>query len=223
MKAQKSEEQGGSTREAILDATEAIMVEEGYAAVTSRRVEERAGLRSQLVHYHFGTMDDLLVAVYERVQREFLRRHLRAVSSESPLRALWEFSLHPQRTRLAQELIALSNHRKSIRKLTAGILEQMHSINETFIAKYLEEAGVDTGKYPPIAISYIINGLSRALVTEETLGAATRRPQILPFVERLLSEVEAKHRAYHAKRAGRARAPADANRDGGAALSEDAG
>ena len=42
-----------TTREAILDAAEAIMVEQGYAAVTFRLVEERAGLKSKLVHYHF--------------------------------------------------------------------------------------------------------------------------------------------------------------------------
>lgn len=200
----KSEEQGGGTREAILDATEAIMVEEGYAAVTSRRVEERAGLKSQLVHYHFGTMDDLFVAVYERAEREFLRRHLQAATSDHPLRALWELSLHPQRALLTQELIALSNHKKSIRKITARVLEQMHSMNEAFISKYLEEAGVDREQYPPIVISYLINGLSRTLVSEEALASSPRRPEIPAFVERWLSEIEAKHRAFRApvKRAG---------------------
>src|SRR5580693_6739527 len=59
-------EAAASTREAILAAAETIMTEEGYAAVTSRRVAEKAGLKSQLVHYYFGTMDELFVAVYER-------------------------------------------------------------------------------------------------------------------------------------------------------------
>ena len=195
----KSEEPGGGTREALLDATEALMVEEGYAAVTSRRVEERAGLKSQLVHYYFGTMDDLLVAVYERVEREFLRRHLQAATSDNPLRALWEMSLHPRSTRLAQELIALSNHKKSIRKITARILEQMHAVNEAFIAKYLDQAGVDREQYPPIVISYLINGLSRALVNAEELGSSSsRRQEILAFVERWLSEVDAKQGASRA-------------------------
>ncbi len=116
------------------------MVEEGYAAVTSRRVAEKAGLKSQLVHYYFGTMDDLFVAVYERSEKEFLRRHLQAVSSDNPLRALWDLSVHPKRTRLAQEFIALSNRRESMRKITARVLEQTHSINAAFISRYLQEA-----------------------------------------------------------------------------------
>lgn len=193
--ARKSSDESNRTRDAILDATETIMVEEGYAAVTSRRVEEQAGLKSQLVHYHFGTMEDLFVAVYERSEKEFLRRHLQALTSASPLRALWELSIHPQRTRLAQELIALSNHKKSIRKITARVLEQMHSVNEVLIAKYLEEAGIDRHAYPPLVVSHILNGLSRSLVTEEALGLSAGRSEVLAFAERWLSDIEAKHRA----------------------------
>jgi len=190
----KSSEESVTTREAILNATEAIMVEEGYTAVTSRRVAERAGFKSQLVHYHFGTMDDLLVAVYERSEKDFLRRHLKALSSSNPLRALWELSIHPQRTRLAQELIALSNHKTSIRKITARILEQMHSITEAFVGKYLDEAGADREKFPPIVLSHIINGLSRSLVLCEALGLSAGRSEVLAFADRLISELEAKHR-----------------------------
>jgi AcrR family transcriptional regulator len=198
----KSSEESAGTRDLILDATEALMVEEGYAAVTSRRVAERAGLKSQLVHYHFGTMDDLFVAVYERSEKDFLRRHLQAITSPNPLRALWELSIHPQRTRLAQELIALSNHKREIRKITARVLEQMHSINEAFISKYFEEVGIDRDKYPPIVVSYILNGLSRSLVTEEALGFSTGRAQVLGFAERMLGELEAQHRGAEARGRG---------------------
>lgn len=182
-------------REAILDATEALMVEEGYSAVTSRRVAEKAGLKSQLVHYYFATMDDLFVAVYERSEREFLQRHLRAVSADNPLRALWELSLHPQRTRLAQEFIALANRRKSIGKISARVLERIHSVNAVFIEKYLREAGLALDDYPPLVISYIINGLSRALVNEGAVGVSLGHDQVLAFADRLLARLEGQHRA----------------------------
>jgi AcrR family transcriptional regulator len=190
----KISEESCRTRDAILDATESIMVEEGYAAVTSRRVAERAGLKSQLVHYHFGTMDDLFVAVYERSEREFMRRHLEALASDNPLRAVWELSIHPQRTRLAQELIALSNHKKAIRGITARVMEQLHSVNAAFLARYLDEAGVDRERYPPVVLSYIINGLSRGLVIEEAVGHSFGRAEVLAFAERFLNELEDKRR-----------------------------
>ena len=187
-------EDSNSTRDAILDATEAVMIEQGYAAVTSRRVAERAGLKSLLIHYHFGTMEDLFVAVYERSERDFLRRHLQALTSDNPLRALWELSIHPQRTRLAQELIALSNHQKPIRRITARVLEQMHSINVAFISRYLAEAGMDCEKYPPIVVSHLLNGLARSLVTEEAMGLSSGHAEVIAFAERFLGELEAQRR-----------------------------
>jgi AcrR family transcriptional regulator len=190
----KGSEESTGTRDAILDATESIMVEEGYSSVTSRRVAERAGLKSQLVHYYFGTMDDLFVAVYERSEKEYLRRHLQAVSSENPLRALWDLSIHPQRTRLAQEFTALANRRKSIQKISARVIEQTHSINMVFIAKYLREVGLDLDEYPPRIISHIINGLSRTLVNEEALGISEGHAEVLAFAARWLDSLDAKRR-----------------------------
>src|SRR4051812_48497623 len=112
------------TREAILDAAAAIMREEGYAAVTSRRVGQKAGLnKSKLVHYYFGTMDDLFIALYERNEKIVLDLHLKAMAARNPLRALWQAALHQPRSALGLEFIALSNHRKAIRELIARTSE----------------------------------------------------------------------------------------------------
>jgi len=43
----------------LLDATERVIAEEGWAAATTRRVAERAGLTQGLVHYHARSMDEL--------------------------------------------------------------------------------------------------------------------------------------------------------------------
>lgn len=180
------------TREVMLDATETIMREEGYAAVTSRRVAEMAGLKSQLVYYHFGTMDDLFLAVYERSEREFFDRELQALTSSKPLRALWELSIHPKRTALAMEMIALSNHRKAIRKQIARSLDQMHRMQIAAITKYLCDAGLDSEEYPPAILSYIISGVARALVTEAAMGVTTRHSEVIDFAERRLRDLEAK-------------------------------
>src|ERR1700742_2596824 len=102
-------------RAAILDAAEEIMQESGYAAVSSRKVEQRAGLKSQLVHYYFKTMDDLFAAVWQRFDDRFLEHQARVLASERPLRALWERSIDPATTTLRHEFIALANHRELIR------------------------------------------------------------------------------------------------------------
>ncbi len=52
-------------REAILDATLAVLREEGIANLTSRAVAARAGVSDASVYYHFGDRAGLLQAVFE--------------------------------------------------------------------------------------------------------------------------------------------------------------
>src|SRR3954464_15815398 len=46
-------------RQGVLDAAAAIMVEDGYAAATTRSVASRAGVNNARGYYYVGTMDDL--------------------------------------------------------------------------------------------------------------------------------------------------------------------
>ena len=92
-----------ATRTALLDAAIALMLEEGYASVTSRKVAARAGLKPQLVHYYFATMDDLFLALVRRGAQVNLERQVQALASAQPLRALWAFSNDPASATLTWE------------------------------------------------------------------------------------------------------------------------
>jgi AcrR family transcriptional regulator len=54
-------EQRAATRQAIIDATIDCLVQDGYAALTTRRVAERAGVAQSTVMHHFETREALLV------------------------------------------------------------------------------------------------------------------------------------------------------------------
>src|SRR5580692_12726684 len=54
------------TTVALLDAAEQLLYEVGYAGVTTRAVAETAGVNHGLVHYYFGSMDELLTQTLER-------------------------------------------------------------------------------------------------------------------------------------------------------------
>jgi AcrR family transcriptional regulator len=54
------------TEQAFLDAAERLLVEVGYANITTRRLAEEAGANLGLVHYYFGSMEQLFVRVLER-------------------------------------------------------------------------------------------------------------------------------------------------------------
>jgi AcrR family transcriptional regulator len=60
-------ERSAATREALLDATIACLVQDGYANTTTSRVAERAGVSRGAHLHHFQTRQALLAAAMERL------------------------------------------------------------------------------------------------------------------------------------------------------------
>jgi len=178
-----------STRQAILEATEQLMREEGYAAVSSRRVADRAGLKSQLVHYHFGTMDELFLAVYRRAEEDYLAQLLQALTAPQPISRLWKFSREAD-TGLVAEFIALAIHRKAVRDEIARSNDRVRAIQSAVLSKALTQAGISAEDLPAEVLAFLIAALSRTLVTETALGASAGHSALLAFVERRLLELE---------------------------------
>ena len=105
--------ESSATRTAILDATELVMVEEGYAAASTRRVAGRAGLKPSLVHYYFPTTDDMHIAVYRRAAEWASEELTKALAHPEPLMALWRYTIDTTRTALTLEFMAMAVHRKA--------------------------------------------------------------------------------------------------------------
>jgi AcrR family transcriptional regulator len=182
--------ESSETRALLLDATERLMRDEGYAAVSSRRVASEAGVTPALIHYYFPTLDDLFLAVFRRGAEKNLERHARALESPQPLRALWEFSIEPAGTALLTEFMALANHRKSIRAEIAEYAERFRRQQADLLASRLQDYGIDAGDIPPPAALVLISTVSRGIVLEDTLGITTGHAETLDLVERLLRRFE---------------------------------
>jgi AcrR family transcriptional regulator len=200
-----------ATRAALIDAALKLMVEEGYAAVTSRKVAAKAGLKPQLVHYYFRTMDDLFLALLRRGAERNLERQARALASEQPLRALWELSADRAGTTLTQEFSALANHRKAIRAEYAAYAEDFRRQQEKVLAPVLEAHGVEPTTLPADAVAALITAVSRLLVLEAQIGVTRGHAAIQALVEELLTRYEGK--APSAR--GRAARAATSRRSGG--------
>src|SRR5437763_2607461 len=104
------------TRAQLVEAAEKLLLEQGYAAVTSRRVAAKAGLKPQLVHYYFRTMDDLFIEVLRRNAEKNLEGFERAIAADGSLRNLWRLNSDPRGAAFSVEFVALANHRKAIKK-----------------------------------------------------------------------------------------------------------
>ncbi len=177
-------------RVVLLDAAEQLLIEEGYAAVTSRRVADRAGLKPQLVHYYFRTMEDLFLAVFHRRAEEGLAVLTTALQSPQPLWALWKFSTAPEATRLTMEFMGLANHRKALRAEIVYYAERFRQEQNKAIADALRQRGIDASEVPPVVWTVFATSVSQAMVMERALGMSTGHAETFAFCEQWLRRLE---------------------------------
>jgi TetR/AcrR family transcriptional regulator len=178
-------------RSNLLDAAEQLMLEEGYAAVSSRRVAQRAGLKHQLVHYYFRTMDDLFLEVFRRRAEQGLKHQAQALQSPQPLWALWEFSTDPTGTALTMEFIALANHRKALRAEIARYAETFRNAQIEALTSAMERYDIDFEEFSPTVLMVLMTGATWVLVLEqEALGMTAGHAETIRFAEKWLRELE---------------------------------
>ena len=182
--------ENSKTRAILLDAAEMLMLEEGYAAVTSRRLAAKAGLKRQLVHYYFRTMDDLYLELWRRYVDKNLIRQARALASSQPIRAMWEYSSDVNDTSLGIEFMALARHRKAIRAELGRTGERFRSMQAGALSQLLEDYGLRGSLESPESLAVLITSVSRILVMESELGISGGHSQVLEFVERWLTRLE---------------------------------
>lgn len=183
-------EESAATRTAILDATVRIMLDEGYAAVSSRKVAQAAGLKSQLVYYHFGAMDELFLAVFRREEDKFVAAQARALAAKNPFRALWDLNLKASAGTLAAEFFALANHRKAIQKEIARSTERLRTLQIAFLSRFLEERGLATPELSAELLVFLVVTVSRGLVAERAVGFETGHEAVFAAAERWLAKLE---------------------------------
>lgn len=193
-------------RRRLLDAAEKIMLEEGYAAVSSRSVAAAVGINPSLVHYYFSTMDDLFVAILERRGGRNVARMAEVLLSPEPLRAWWEAASDPRGTALMVELMAAANHRPALRNVLGEMARRVRAMQIERLRTLLDEYDIDPVDFPPELVASAMQGLAFSVVQDQVAGYETRAAEAAAAMEQWLGRLEA--RRASAAREGRGR-PSD--------------
>jgi len=123
------------TREKILDAAEVLIIEHGFAATSLRAIASSANVNLAATHYHFGSKNGLLAAVFHRRMEPITQARLQALSrlemNEEPitvkaiLKAFMNPFYHPDNRELLHTLPSLIGRlHGEPESLTKPILEQ---------------------------------------------------------------------------------------------------
>ena len=101
------------TRTLILEAARSRLLADGYAGLSTRKVADEAGVPLSQLHYHFGSKQGLILALFEVENQRRLARQQRMYAEEAPLWQRYERAcdyleddLESGYVRVLQEMIA---------------------------------------------------------------------------------------------------------------------
>jgi AcrR family transcriptional regulator len=176
----------------LLDSAEKLMLDEGYAAVTYRRVAADAGVSAGLVQYYFPILDELFVALLRRHSDSNLERLLAELQgrSDEPLRVLWEYNSDETTAALVVEFMALANHRKAIRAGIAEVIGRSRQVQLDALFKVWAKYNLSDTELSPAAIMFVLAGVPKILLMEGALEVSAGHAEIVTFIGRRLDRVE---------------------------------
>lgn len=166
------------------------MLDEGYAAVTTRRVAAKAGVNSALVYYYFDTMDGLFIALFQRGAERSFERLQQALTSDQPLWGFWELIHDVSGSALTMEFIALANHRKAIKAEIAEYSLKFRRAQLATLSTVLERYGVDPDRWPPASVIVVLSAISRFLLIEQAFDVDVGHAETEAIVERYIRTLE---------------------------------
>lgn len=172
------------TRAALIAATEQLLLEEGAASISTRRIGEKAGVKPPLIHYYFDTIDDLYLAVFRRN----IEHSPELISPDEPIGALWAMEDDP-RVKLGNELTALAGHRPALRAELTAYAEQARDSLVAALEQRFEHSDAPPD-IPPIVLAVLLTSVGRSLRLERTLGITRGHEETNAFVAKWLERIE---------------------------------
>jgi len=178
------------TRVALMDAVENVMREDGYGALTARSVAERARLKHQLVYYYFQTLDDLLIATYERHIARYLARIEEALGNERPLHAFWRVHADPVDATLNSEFLSMANHNDAIRSRTITFGEHVRRLGLDRLEKCFRRPDDGKDAVTPFAVTMAITSIGSILGLETAIGITGGHAETRALIEWCIDQRE---------------------------------
>jgi len=173
----------------MLDAAEAILSEEGYGALTSRRVAERIGVKQRLVYYYFQTMEELIVETFRRLKARDLERMNHALAANHSLREIWDVCVQTSDTRLVLEFMALANRIEHLRREVVEYIETTRDMHIAALTEAMQSAGLDK-TLPPVAASIFAASAALTIHREAGIGVRSGHAEVMAVIDAFIAKMD---------------------------------
>lgn len=177
---------GSANWSAMLDAAERVLSNEGYAALSSRRIAEAAGFKQRLVYYYFQSMDALVTAMFRRMVDRETERLTAIAASARPIRGFWELARESRDTRLSAEFLALAHRNAELKKEVVDFVTFSRQLQITA----LEKATSGRSDIPASAMVVLATNLALSLNREAALGIDLGHDVAEALITEILDRIE---------------------------------
>jgi AcrR family transcriptional regulator len=176
---------GFETEQALLDAAERLLVEVGAAGITTRRIADEAGANHGLVHYYFGSVEQLLVRVLERFTERLIERHRQMYAADAPFLEKWRTAmaylaedLPYQKTWF--ELQALAWNRPELQDRLAHVHAEWRGVLTEAFAPVHDELGLELPLEALVSLVYTFN---EGIMLDRLSGIETGHRELLDWID----------------------------------------
>jgi AcrR family transcriptional regulator len=181
--------------ERFLDAAERLLVTVGYAGISTRRLAEEAGANHGLIHYYFGSMEELFLRVLERFTDRLLARQRAMYASDAPYIEKWREAMRyldddrPYQ-KIWWELQAMAWNRPELQdriaRVHAAWRDAMRDAVSAALARYrLDGAGLSADGWVTLIVA-----LNEGLILERLSGIQQGHDVLLSQIDDWLSRLE---------------------------------
>jgi AcrR family transcriptional regulator len=188
-----------STTGAFLDAAERLLILRGYAGISTRSLAKEAGANHGLVHYYFGSMEELFVRVLERFTSRLIARQREMYAADVPFADKWRTAISFLEAdqsagyqKVWLELQALAWNRPELQQRLQRVNAEWRAVLTEAFAGAAREYGVDTTQFPVDAIVSLVMTFNQGIFLERHLGIYDGQSELLAIIDRLLTELEGK-------------------------------
>ena len=179
-----------TAEEALLDAAERLLVEVGYAGITTRRLAEEAGVNHGLVHYYFGSNENLLVRALERFTERMIERQRALYASDEPFVEKWRTAMRflvaedVTYEKVWLELQALSWNDEGLRDRLGRVNAEWRAVLTDAFREPHRELGIDM---PLEALVSLVITFNVGIIVERLGGIEAGHQELLDWIDGWLS------------------------------------
>jgi AcrR family transcriptional regulator len=181
------------TEEAFLDAAERLLVDVGHAGITTRSLAQAAGANQGLVHYYFGSMENLLVRVLERFTDRLIARQRDMYSApDVPFIEKWRTAMRyldadREYQKVWYELQALAWNRPELRARVAHVNDEWRNVLTDAFAEPRERHRIDM---PLDALVSLVITFNEGMIFERLSGIEAGHAELIDWIDAWLTERE---------------------------------